>query len=344
MKSPFKSITLLIIGMLVIHLAGTPLQAAQKPITLKISTLAPEGSPWVNEFQALNKEVQELSGNRLKFKIYPGGILGNDDVIIRKIRVGQLDGATFTSIGLCKIFKDFQALTLPRLFNNTSEVDHIIGKLQPDMQRIFRDSGYEPLGFTGLGFTYMFTQKEIPNAKAMKSTKAWLLENDPVMKAIYKAAGVTPISVSIGDVMTALQTGLLDTVFNTPSGLLALQWFTKVDNMIDVPLTYSLGGFLVSNRAWNKLPEDLQTIVRDQVNIHLENITRNSRNEDQRALEIMVQRGLVIKTPSAELMTDFSTISKTARNSLVGKEVTPEMFEKINTLLSEYRSSHQGNE
>ncbi|MBN1356084.1 TRAP transporter substrate-binding protein DctP [bacterium] len=330
------------IGMALTILSTAP-PVSTNDITLKIATIAPDGSPWIKEFQKMAEEVRDLTGGQVKFKIYPGGILGDDDVVIRKIRVGQLDGAMLTGGGLSSIYDGFRAFALPRMFFDIVEVDHALQKLRPDLATEFRKAGYEPLGFAGIGFTYMFTRQPMPNASALKKAKAWLLENDPVMKAIYQVAGVTPVSVGIGDVMTALQTGLLDCVFNTPSGVLALQWFTKVNIMTDIPLTYSIGGFLVSSKSWNKIPEGNQRIVQERVSTHLEQITANGRKEDERALSIISQRGVEIQKPTPELRMDFERISKSVRLSLVGPYVPPESFNRLQDILAVFRTDQSNN-
>mgnify|MGYP000932187181 CR=1 FL=1 len=313
------------------------LSAAESSVVLKMSILAPEGSAWVNQFKSMNEELQKAIGGQVQFKIYPGGIMGDDDVVLRKIRVGQLDGACLTSRGLYKIYPDFRVLTLPGVFRSDSEIDVLLQKLTPDLIKSYQDLGFETLGFTGVGFTYLYSQKDIRNTDDLKKSKAWLWENDPVMKALYAAADVTPVSLGVGDVMTALQTGLLDTVFNTPTGILSLQWFSKINYMSDLPLSYSFGGFLISDKAWQRVPENLREPVREIVSRHMKNITDQIRLEDQRAIEVIKGRGVQMTTPSEDFRKNVESISADARKTLIDSDSSKILLEKIITIVGEPR-------
>ncbi len=311
-----------------------------KTYRLKLSTLAPAGSVWYKNFQKTAGKIKELTDGKVKFKVYPGGVMGNDDVIFRKIRVGQLDGASFTSSGICLVYKDFLALSLPRFFRSKEEIDYMLEKMSPFLENAIRKKGYEALGFTGNGFTYMFTKTPVRRTADLKSAKAWLLENDPIMKAIYKAAHVTPISTSIGDVMTALETGLLNMVFNTPTGLVALQWFNKVNYMTDIPLTYSFGTILIRSKSWNKLPENYRIIVKREIESMMKENTKQIREADARAIELIRKRGVEIIPSTPELVSDFQAIADTVNQKLMEKEVSPEMVDRIQKVLEEYRRKH----
>ncbi len=316
---------------------SSALVAAESACVLKMSILAPDGSAWVNEFKSMNEELMKAIDGQVQFKIYPGGIMGDDDVVLRKIRVGQLDGACLTSRGLYKIYPDFRVLTLPGLFRSDSEIDALIQQLAPDLNKTYRDLGFEALGFTGVGFTYMYSQKDIQNTDDLKKSKAWLWENDPVMKALYRAADVTPVSLGVGDVMTALQTGLLDTVFNTPTGILSLQWFTKVSYMSDLPLSYSFGGFLLSEKAWQRVPENLRETVREIVSRHMKNITDQIRIEDQRAIEVIKGRGVQIRAISDDFRKNIEVITASARQSLIDGDSSKMLLDRINGIVGELR-------
>ncbi len=324
------SMIAVIVGVISIH-------AQQDSCVLKIATLAPEGSVWVEQFKAMNAELDQLTSGRVKFKVYPGGIMGDDDVVMRKIRVGQLDGSCFTSNALCKIYEDFQALVMPDLFNNSDEVDHLIHEMGADLSNAFQKAGFQSLGIAGNGFTYMFNRNKISEPADLQRMKPWLWQGDIIMSTLYHSAEVTPVSVGIGDVMTALQTGLLDTVFNTPTGILALQWFTKVNFMTDYPLTYSFGAFLLDNRSWSRVPDDMKPVVQATVDKYMKEITARIRQEDLHARDIITQKGVQIIPPNGALTEKIHQISSSARDQLVGKVVSPEFTQRILTIIRDFR-------
>ncbi len=336
--SGFKALIFFLTVSVIIGVTGNSCLAAEKTYRIKLATLAPEGSIWVKELQKCKEELEKATDGRVELKLYPGGIMGDDPVILRKIRVGQLDGGIFTSNALCMIYPDFRVFSLPYLFNNTDEIDYIIREMKIELAASFNKGKYEMLGLTGIGFTYMFSQKPIESVKDLRKAKSWLWTNDPVMTALYVAADATPVALGIGDVMTALQTGLLNTVFNTPAGILALQWFTKVDVMTDLPLNYSLGAFIISSRTWKKLPEDLQKIVAEVIGHKMTEINIKTREEDKRAVEIISQRGVNIMPATEQWKQDTIVIAERAKENLIRKEISSEMIARIESLLQTYRN------
>ncbi|MBN1297076.1 TRAP transporter substrate-binding protein DctP, partial [bacterium] len=248
--------------MLVCAVLSTAAAATEKEtVYLKIATLAPEGSVWMDQIAALNTELDAKTNGQIRFKVYPGGIMGDDDVVLRKIRVGQLDGAMVTTAAMARIKPEIHALAFPGLFKTYSDVDWFLERKIDTIGDLLRPEGYEAVGIMGLGFTYMFTQNNLDSVDDLKKAKGWLWDNDVIMKTMYSHAGITPVSIGISDVMTALQTGLLDTVFNTPTGILSMQWFNRVNRMIDIPLTHAFGSVLLSRRGWDKVSDDLKPVV-----------------------------------------------------------------------------------
>jgi len=309
-----------------------------KTITLKLATMAPEGSIWMQEIDTLNADLEKATGGKVKFKVYPGGIMGGDDVVFRKIRVGQLDGALVTTNGLSKLNEDFYLLTWPGLFKSYDEVDYFLREQSGFFNEHLQDKDFEALGVMSLGFTYTYTSLSIQNFDDMKQAKAWLWDNDPVMTTMYSQLGVTPVSVGIGDVMTALQTGLLNTVFNTPTGIVSLQWFTRINQMIDLPLTHSFGAFVLKTKSWNKIPQELQPIVRELVQSHAREITQKTRIEDDKARTVISSKGVSITEPSKALSDSLSNVFDKAIADLLRNSDNPGLYHSLNKELTSYRN------
>ncbi len=310
--------------------------------TIKVATLAPDGSTWMDIFHEMNTEVYEATGQQVKFKVYPGGVLGSESVVIRKIRVGQLNGAAFTGTGLTEIYPDLRAMGLPLLFKNHQEFNYVLDKLQPRLEKEFGKNGYVILGWPQLGFTYCFSRTEIRSVEDLRQAKPWMWGSDPVMSAVFKEARVNPVSVDVGDVLTGLQTGLLDTAFNTPLGVIALQWFTRLETMTDLPLTYSTGGLLVTKKSFDGLPADLQKTVRDIVKKHIDRLSTETRMEDKEAVEVLKKEGIRVVQPTKEGLQQFRDLSSGVRDKLVGEAFSAEFHALIMGYLEEYRQAQGG--
>lgn len=310
-----------------------PAQAAKDTVRLKLATLAPEGSIWIDEINALNASLNTETNGRVQFKVYPGGIMGDDDVVLRKIRVGQLDGALFTTGALAKISPELHTLAFPGLFKSNDDVDRFLEQRKTVLDPVLREKGYEMVGLMGLGFTFMFTQEPIRTVEDLKSAKAWLWDNDIIMKTMYDHAGITPVSIGISDVMTALQTGLLNTVFNTPAGILSMQWFNRVNYMVDLPLTHAFGSVVLSRRGWSSIPDDLKPVVRRLVEKHAAEITRKTRAENEKARQLLTERGIEIQPPTDNLTSNFNRVFKESMTTLTTEHIKPGLFDAIQKII-----------
>lgn len=328
-------------------LSGTVSAEATKRLgkakyTIKVATLAPDGTTWMDIFHEMNAEVYEKTGQQVKFKVYPGGVLGSEADVIRKIRVGQLHGSAFTGTGLTEIFPDLRAMGLPLLFESYEEFNYVLEKLHPRLEEEFGKKGYVILGWPQLGFTYCFSRKEIRGVEDLRRAKPWMWGNDPVMSAIFQAARVNPVNVDVGDVLTGLQTGLLDTAFNTPLGVIALQWFTRLETMTDLPLTYSTGGFLVTKKSFGQMPKNLQKIVHDVCKKHIDRLSRESRKGNREAIEVFRKEGVRVVPPTKEGLRQFRELSQQVAEKLHGKAYSAEFHALVVGYLNEYRQAQGG--
>lgn len=312
--------------------------AYSQKYTIKFATLAPEGSTWMNVMDEFNEQVQKLTNGEVKFKIYPGGIQGDEKDVLRKIRLGQLHSAGFTGVGLGEILPEARILDAPLLFRNHQEVDHISKLLYDDFSRKFEKAGYILLGWTEVGFVYVYAKKPIKSVADLKGTKMWMWEGDPIAEAAFNALGVTPIPLSVTDVLTSLQTNLIEAVYTSPLACVTLQWYTRVDYMMDVPLADAAGALLVSKRIFEKLPADYQSILREQGREYMRKLVKQGRHDNRQAIELMKQNGIkLVHVPEANL-NEFKQAGEKARQNLVGNLYSQELLNRVEKALEELRS------
>ena len=223
---------------------------AESSLTIKLATLAPDGSSWIKTFNALNSEVMKKTGNRVQFRIYPGGVLGDETDMLRKMKIGQIQAAAITAGGLAVLFRDIDVLQIPFLFQKYEEVDTVLAKMDSFFRKGLEDSGHILLGWSEAGFIYLMSTIPISSVADLQKAKAWSWEESPISKAIFDEAKVSAIPLSIPDVLVGLQTGLVSVVYAPPTGAISLQWFTKVKYLTDVPLLYLAGVKRVSDRPY----------------------------------------------------------------------------------------------
>jgi TRAP-type C4-dicarboxylate transport system substrate-binding protein len=323
-------------GLLVFNLSGV-LEA--QDAVIKFATLAPEGSNWMKVMDELNADLQKRTQGHLRFRLYPGGISGDDKDVLRKIRIGELQAAGFTGVGLGLIAPKVRILDAPWLFKNVQELNDIHKQFDPYFEKAFEKNGFECLGFTDLGFVYLFSRDPLQGPDDMRRTKMWMWEGDPIAQAAFTALGVTPIPLSVIDVMSSLQTGLINAVYGPPLGVVALQWFTRTKYIYPVPLAYSSGAVLISKRFFDSLPTDQQKILKDLSSVYLKKLTQMTRAENQEALQALEAQGLILSPePPASILALYEKIGTQARHSLVGKLYPADLLIQIESTLSQLRA------
>ncbi len=311
---------------------------AQKQYTIKMATIAPEGSAWMDEMHEFEQEVYEATNQQIKFRTYPNGIQGDEVDVLRKMRLGQLDAGSFTGVGLGKIISDIRVLDLPFLFENKAEVDYVYEALFPYFHKRFLEKGYYLVSLAEVGFIYLFTKNKVVGVDNFKKTKMWLWKDDPLAKTVFNVMNIPAIPLDVTDVYTSLQTGLIDGVYISPYGCLALQWFTKTNYIMNYPLTHSVGGVLMTNRQLNAMPENLRDILIEKTRESIAEITQGSRKDNQEALQVLQQSGMEMMEISPQAEADYKEAGKITRQKLVDNLYSQEILDRVLELLSEFRS------
>ncbi|VAW77584.1 TRAP-type C4-dicarboxylate transport system, periplasmic component [hydrothermal vent metagenome] len=316
--------------------------SASDSYVLKFATLAPSGTTWMNILQEWGDEVKTRSNGRLVFKFYPGGVQGDEPDVLKKMRFNQLQGGAFTGYGIGRMYSPARVLELPFLFDNIEEVDLVRHHFTPTFQQGFRDNGYELLGWMEVGFIHMFSTEPIRSLEDMRSRRVWLWQGDPMGKAFFMASGISPVPLSIIDVYTSLSTGLIDTVYAPPLGAIALQWFTKTKYVSSVQLTNGTGGLIVSRRFFDKLPDDLKTLLRETGYRFGEKLVSATRVDNAKSIDILKKRGLQFIEPDEGMNNDkLQAISNNAAKQLIESNYIPsDIYEETRKLLNQHRSVH----
>ena len=314
-----------------------PAWSEEKTLVLKLATLAPEGSAWMRTLQKVNREVDSRTGGALRIRAYPGGVMGDDQAVLRKMRIGQIHIAGITTLGLGSIFKDIQVLAAPFLFQTYDEVDHVLTRLTTRLEEGFEKNGYILVGWSEIGFVYIMSNKPIARLEDFQGMKVWMPEGDLLSQAVFRKVGVSPVPLSIPDVLMALQTGLVDVVYSPPIGAIALQWFTKVKYIIRVPLSYAVGGVAMTQKAFDRIPQEHQQTFKGIFRENISDLNTLTRRDNEEALRVIETEGIQPMEPSAEEVARFQRIAQEATEELAGDAFSMEMLEEVRTYLNERR-------
>ncbi|MBP1736021.1 MAG: TRAP-type C4-dicarboxylate transport system, substrate-binding protein [Deltaproteobacteria bacterium] len=336
MKIPLK-IGLVGICVWVCLLVIGPARAAEKSVIIKLATLAPEGSSWMKTFHALNKEVMEKTNNQVQFKMYGGGVLGDEDDVLRKMKIGQIQAAALSSGTLARLYKEFDVLQVPFLFQTYGEVDFVLTKMDSFFRKGLEDNGYVLLGWSEGGFSYLMSTTPIASVADLRRAKVWSWGGSPLTKAIFDEAKVTAIPLSIPDVLVGLQTGLVDVVYAPPTVAITLQWFTKVKCLTDVPLAYATGAVVMKRDVFKRLPPQVQNILLDSSQRLLNQSKEQTRNENQDAIKVMTKQGVRIVKPPKENVEEFKTLSNQAMRRIRGQAFSAKAIDEMVANVENYR-------
>lgn len=280
-------------------LLAAPLALAQQVV--KIATLAPDGSAWMRELRTAAAEVQSATAGRVQVKFYPGGVMGSDNVVIRKIRLGQLQGGVLTSSELATVYPDAQIYSMPFLFEDWDALARARVQVDPMLAKGFEARGYKLLTPANVGFAYLMSTRPLRNRADFQAAKLWIPQNDMIAERTFKAGGVSPILLPLGDVFTSLQTGLVDTVANTPAGAVVLQWHGKLKTMLDFRLSFVVGFVVMDLRAFNRIAPADQAAVLKAFRSAGQRVDATIRRDDAAALAAMRKQGLsVVPIDAAE--------------------------------------------
>jgi len=333
-----KSVVLCIVALM---LCIPSIGSAQEVTVIKIATLAPDGSSWMKTLNAINAEVMEKTKGKVVFKIYPGGVLGDEKDMMRKMQIGQIQGAGLSSGGLAQIYKEIDVIHIPFFLQNYEEVDYVLKKMGPYFKKGLEDNGYILLGWSEAGFTFLMSTVYVSSVNDLKKAKVWIWQESPMAKAIFHEAGVAAIPLSLPDVLVGLQTGLVDVVYSPPTVAIALQWFTKVKYLVDVPLSYIGGGIVVKKDIFKKLPQSSQTIIFESFQRNLDQLKTITRRENQEAIKVMQNNGVKIVTAPQDTVAEFKRLSEKALSRFTNQTFSPKALADATAILANHRKGRR---
>ncbi len=270
-----------------------PLPAGAAEHTLKIATVSPEGSYWMTRMRQGAAEIAEKTEGRVELKFYGGGVMGNDKKVLRKMRVGQLHGGTFTSGGLAEQFPDLQLYGLPLVFNSFDEVRHVRERMDADlMRRLEEEAGLVSFGIASGGFARLMSNQPVATLDDLKGKKIWVPEGDSISYAAMEALGLAPVTLPITDVLTGLQTGLIEIIGSPAVGAVVLQWHTKVKYVSDLPVSYVYALLVLDQRAFGRLSAADQAVVREVMEKTYREFDEVNERDEAKATEALMKAGL----------------------------------------------------
>lgn len=334
----FKTIGLRKFCLILITMMALVPTSQAKTIKMKIATISPDGLSWMKQLRVAVKEIENKTEGRVKFKIYPGGVQGDDYTVLRKMRIGQLQGGGFAAGSLTRFYPDLQVYNLPLQFQSFEEVDYVRKRMDQRINDGLEDGGLTSFGLTETGFAYLLSKEPVTTVEDLKKLKAWVPAGDPISAELIKSFNISPIPLSITDVLAGLQTGLINAVVVPPLIALALQWHNHVEYMMDLPLLYIYALMAVDKNAFSEILESDQEIVLQVMNEMYRKIDAENRIDNRKAYDVLIAQGIKVTTPGAKDLPAWRDLArKSIAELLQSGKITSESLEIYNNLLQEFR-------
>jgi TRAP-type C4-dicarboxylate transport system substrate-binding protein len=324
-------------------LLGTLVFGPAAAVEIKLASIAPDGSHWMREMRAGAERIRELTGGRVEFKFYPGGVMGNDAQVLRKIRIGQLHGGAFTAGGLGQRYAALNLYGIPLLFRSLEEVDYVRARIDPKLEAGLEEAGFISLGISEGGFANLMANEPVRSIEDLRRKKVWVPEGDQISFLAMESLGLSPVVLPVTDVLTGMQTGLLDVVAASPVTALVLQWHTKVKYRTDLPVSYSMGVMAIEARTFGGLNDADQRVVREVMGNVMLGLDRASREDNRRARQVLEDsRVESVAVNSSDIDSWRRTIETIYPDLRRRPDIDAALLDELLAVLAEYRSRASG--
>ncbi len=322
--------------------AVAPHAARAQTSVVKLATLVPEGSVWDKALRDMGAEWSTATQGRVSLRVYPGGVAGDEPDVVRKMRIGQLQAAAITTAGLASIDPSFNVFNVPMFFTSYPELYATLDKLEPVLKARLDAKGFVLLSWGHGGWVYFFTKTPVESVDGLRKSKMFTWAGDDEMVAIWKAKGFNPVPLAATDIMTGLQTGMIDSYPTTPLLGLTLQWYRQTPNMVGMGMAPLVGGLVMSKAAWLKLPEADRANVQTACDRMERRLEVEVPRQDTTAVAEMQKRGLKVNAVSAANASQFRSVAEDFATAMTGVRIPPDVLALARKERDAFRARNAG--
>ncbi len=308
---------------------------------LRLATLAPSGSPWMEVLDKAANEIKEKTSGRVTLKYFEGGQQGDERDFVRKIKLGQLDGAALTAVGLAMIDESIRVLELPMLFDSAEELDYVADQMWPYFEAKFEKKGFKLNDRGEVGWVYFMSANKVTSLDDLKGQKLWLWGDDQLVGAVFKKMKLNGVPLGVPEVDAGLTSGKINACYSSPVAAVALQWYTKVKYMTSMPMSFAIGATVVSLDSLKKISAEDQKTIAEIGKSNAKKLRKVIRKANEDAKGTMARKGVTIVPTPAAMVDEFTKLSTEVHGELVGKIYEKSELEMVMKFRAEYRAKHK---
>ncbi len=310
-------------------------------VELRVASLAPSGSPWMDVLNKAASDISDKTSKRVTLKYFEGGQQGDERDFIRKIKLGQLDGAAVTAIGMSMVDESIRVLELPMMFDNVDELDYVADKMWPMFQKRFEKKGFKLTDRGEVGWIYFLSKNKVESLADLKGQKLWQWGDDQLVGAMFKKLGLAGVPLGVPEVDPALTSGKINACYGSPVAAVALQWHTKIRYMTSMPMSFAIGATVFSNDAYKKLSAEDAKAVEEIGKSSSRKLRKTIRAANADSKETMTRKGVTIVQTPQPMVDEFTKQSQDIWKDLVGKIYSQEDLDMVIKTRDEYRAKHK---
>ena len=337
-------LAILLAAALLAGAASGPARSAAGPassgaVVIKIGSIAPDRSPWDNALEKMANEWERISKGAVQVRIYPGGIAGPEQDMIRKMRLGILQGGVFSNMGLAKIGHDITVLSIPFLFHSQAEFNAVFDKMRPSLEKELETQGFKIMFWTLAGWVNIFSKGPVLKPDDLKKYTISVTSDFPEIEQIWKRMGYSVLATE-GDMMIQLQSGAVTALYLPPILAASGQFFPLAPHMLAPSLAPLVGGLLLSDKAWASIPAELHQPFLEATLAAARGLYDETMKLQADAMKMMKDNGLVIHDPTPAEMVQWRAAAEKAVDALVGSVLSKETYDRAIAYVREYRKTH----
>jgi TRAP-type C4-dicarboxylate transport system substrate-binding protein len=317
-------------------------QPARANTEIRLATLAPSGSPWMEVLGKAQAEIKAKTGGRVTLKYYEGGQQGDERDFVRKIGAGQLDGAAITSIGLSMIDESIRVLELPMMFESVEELDYVADKMWPYFQKKFEKKGFKLNDRGDVGWVYFMSKSKVSSMADLKGQKLWMWGDDQLVGTMFRKLALNGVPLGVPEVDSALTSGKITACYGSPVAAVALQWYSKVKFMTSMPMSYAIGATVMSLKSIEKISAEDRKLVETIAKNASKKLRKVIRKANEDAKTTMTRKGITIVPTPVGMVDEFRKHAQDAWTELAGKLYSKEELEMVLKHRKEFREKRGG--
>jgi TRAP-type C4-dicarboxylate transport system substrate-binding protein len=336
-----KAYPLVLVLVLLIVAAAMPAAA----VTVKLASLAPDGSVWDLAIEEMGAEWAEATDGRVRLRVYPGGVAGDEPDVVRKMRIGQLHAAALTVGGLTEIDDAFRVFAIPMFFDSYEELYYVIDRMTPELSKRLEGKGYVLLNWAHAGWIHLFSTEPVTSLEQLKKTKFFVGAGDDRAVQWWKNNGYRPVPLAMTDILTGLQTGMIEALPSPPLAALLLQRYKQAPNMLDLGLAPLVGATIIQKRVWQRIDEaDRRSLLAAAAELG-ETLEREVPGQDAESVAEMEKRGLkVVRVDDPAKLASYREAAEEFAERVRGDRLPPEILQLAQEARDAYRSQQDGGE